>query len=207
MSERGSLLLFARAPRPGQCKTRLIPALGAEGAAALQARLLEQTLEAALASGVAPLTLCASPPQDPLFARLARRPGVALRGQGDGDLGARMAAAFGQALEAADWALLIGSDCPVLDADYLRSAARALRSGADAVLGPAEDGGYVLIGLRRSAPPLFAGIPWGGESVLDITRRRLDDLGWRRVELETLWDVDRPEDLPRLRRSQPHLLP
>ena len=98
-------------------------------------------------------------------------------------------------------ALLIGSDCPALTARHLRQADRALRDGADAVFVPCEDGGYALIGLKRVDARLFDGIAWGGETVMAETRSRLRGLGWRWRELETLWDVDRPEDYQRLLAS------
>jgi uncharacterized protein len=95
--------------------------------------------------------------------------------------------------------VLIGSDCPALRAADLRAAFAALRTGADAVIAPAEDGGYPLIGLRRVSPDLFEGIEWGGEQVLAATRLRLSRLGWKWIELRELWDVDRPADVARLR--------
>jgi len=110
--------------------------------------------------------------------------------------------AFKRALQRHRYAVLIGTDCPALRPADLRAAGRALRAGADAVLAPAEDGGYPLIGLRRVSRRLFDGIPWGGPLVLAQTRRRLEALRWRWQELRTLWDVDRPEDVARLRRSR-----
>src|SRR6266849_3735909 len=95
-------------------------------------------------------------------------------------------------------AILVGSDIPVLSAQYLRDAERALSGGDDVVIGPAEDGGYVLIGLSRCDAELFREIPWGGPEVLAETRRRIAALRWRLSELPALWDVDRPEDLERL---------
>ena len=109
--------------------------------------------------------------------------------------------AFKQVLRCHPYAVLIGSDCPALRPADLRAAARALREGADAVLAPAEDGGYPLIGLRRVSRRLFDGVAWGGPQVLAQTRRRLNALRWRWRELRTVWDVDRPEDVVRLRRS------
>lgn len=105
-----------------------------------------------------------------------------------------------RALREANGVVLIGTDCPVLRAADLRAAARALRSGVDAVLSPAEDGGYALIGLRRASPRVFSGIKWGTPTVLAETRRRLRALGWRWRELRSVWDVDRPEDYRRLAR-------
>jgi glycosyltransferase A (GT-A) superfamily protein (DUF2064 family) len=94
--------------------------------------------------------------------------------------------------------ILVGTDCPTLEARDLRRAARALAGGSDAVLAPAEDGGYPLIGLRRASRRLFEGIEWGGADVFARTAEALDRLGWRWRRLRTLWDVDRPEDLTRL---------
>ena len=110
--------------------------------------------------------------------------------------------AFERTLRSHPYAVLIGSDCPALSRADLRAAARALRAGADAVLSPAADGGYALIGLRRVSRRLFDGIPWGGPQVMEQTRRRLKALRWRWRELRTLWDVDRPEDVARLRKSR-----
>lgn len=110
--------------------------------------------------------------------------------------------AFKRVLRQHPYAVLIGSDCPALRPADLRAAARVLRAGADAVLAPAEDGGYPLIGLRRVSRRLFDGIDWGSPRVLAQTRRRLAGLRWRWRELRTLWDVDRPEDVIRLRKSR-----
>ncbi|MBI4293847.1 MAG: TIGR04282 family arsenosugar biosynthesis glycosyltransferase [Betaproteobacteria bacterium] len=191
--------VFAKAPEPGEVKTRLIPALGAAAAAELQRRLIERTLEAALAAGIGPVELWCSPDAShPFFLDCARRYAIALAVQGGVDLGERMQLALDALLGAGERALLIGSDIPALTPQYLREADSALAAGCDAVLGPAEDGGYVLIGLRRSAPSLFAGMRWGGSDVCEQTRARLAQVGMRYRELAVLWDVDRPEDLPRL---------
>ena len=97
--------------------------------------------------------------------------------------------------------ILVGTDCAALQVRDLRRAARALAGGCDAVLSPAEDGGYPLIGLRRVSPRLFENMSWGGPDVFARTAARLDRLGWRWRRLRTLWDVDRPEDLERLRAT------
>ncbi|MBE0627616.1 MAG: TIGR04282 family arsenosugar biosynthesis glycosyltransferase [Burkholderiales bacterium] len=193
-------MVFAKAPTPGRVKTRLIPALGAKGAAALQRRLIERTLGTAEEARPGTLELwCAPGPDDPFFAACALRHGISLRTQCDGDLGVRMALALESALAAGSPGILIGCDCPAFTAAYLREAAAALADGNDAVLGPAEDGGYVLIGLARPAPAqFFAGMPWGTAAVMQETRVRLmrGNMRWR--ELAPLWDLDRPEDLQRL---------
>ena len=194
-----AVIVFARAPSPGAVKTRLIPVLGAEGAAALHARLTEQTLETARAAALARIELHGTPDiDDPFLRSCARRFAAALAAQTGADLGARMRAAFEPVLARHPRALLVGSDCPALTARHLRQADEALRDGADAVFIPCEDGGYALIGLRRIDARLFDRIPWGSATVMADTRDRLAALGWRWRELETLWDVDRPEDYTRL---------
>jgi uncharacterized protein len=192
----GTLIVFAREPVPGTVKTRLIPALGALGAARLYERLFALALNAARATPCARRQLwCAGAPADGGHcARLAAEYGLAWRPQPEGDLGTRMAAALAHALAETDRAVLIGSDCPEYDAAYLGAAFEALAQ-CDAVIGPAADGGYVLIGLRRVDAALFAGIPWGTETVLDDTRRALRRLGRAWHELPTRRDVDRPQDL------------
>lgn len=192
--------MFAKAPVPGAVKTRLIPALGAEGAAALSARLITRTLDTIRACALAPVELHVSPDLGhPFIQSLLKDASLPLVPQRGADLGGRMQAALAAALETADFAVLIGSDCPAMDCNYLQRACAALAGGHDAVMGPAEDGGYVLIGVRRSVPALFDGVEWGSDRVLEQTRQRLIELGWACLELPTLWDLDRPEDLARLR--------
>ena len=196
-----ALVVFAKAPQSGRVKTRLVPLLGEQGAARLHARMIEDTLRLAARARFARIELhCAPHARHRLFATLARRYSLALRTQGRGDLGARMLRACERALRTAKIVVLIGTDCPVLRVADLRAAARALHGGDDAVLSPAEDGGYALIGLRRVSPRLFSGIEWGSDSVLQQTRIRLRELGWRWRELRVVWDVDRPDDYARLER-------
>ena len=192
-------MVFARAPTPGEAKTRLIPALGAAGAAALHRQLVMHCLRAATDAQLGPVELwCAPDTSDPFFRECERQLGVSLWEQGEGDLGERMQRAFESALVRAARAILVGSDIPALSARYLRDADRALVRGNKVVIGPAEDGGYVLIGLSRCDPELFRDIPWGGPDVMAETRRRIAAIAWRSSELPVLWDVDQPEDLERL---------
>jgi glycosyltransferase A (GT-A) superfamily protein (DUF2064 family) len=177
---RTSVVVFAREPRAGRVKTRLIPLLGEAGAARLHARLLARTLATARA------------------ARLGRVVLWGTRRQRGADLGARMLHALRHGLRRAERVIVIGADCPALGARALRQTARWLAGGTDAVLAPAEDGGYALVALRRVAPRLFEGIHWGGTQVMAQTRARLAALGWRWRELPQTWDVDRPEDVRRL---------
>lgn len=193
-----SVIVMAKAPRPGYAKTRLIPALGAEGAAALAARLLEASVTQALAAGTAGVDLCCAPDAEHLaFAGLAQAQGLRLSAQGEGDLGARMARAFERHLAPGRAALMIGTDAPALDAAMLQQAARALQD-ADAVFVPALDGGYALIGLRRAAPWLFGDMAWSTASVMADTRGRLRAAGLRHIELPPVADIDEPADLAHL---------
>jgi uncharacterized protein len=195
-----SIAILAKAPVPGFAKTRLIPTIGAHAAAVLQTRLTERTVETAIAAGIGAVTLwCAPDPSHPSFMDLVRRTPITLKRQPEGDLGARMLAAF-----AAGPALVIGSDCPALTPRHLRAAATSL-DDADVVLIPAEDGGYVLIGARTPNPGLFAGMTWGVGTVLAETRARLSALGLKAVEHAPLWDVDSEGDLARVERELPAL--
>lgn len=190
-------LVFAKAPRPGEVKTRLIPLLGAQGAAALHRQLTHRTLVTATAADLGPVELHAAPDTRDAFLRdCGHRLGVPLFPQRGADLGERLRNAFDDALARHGRVIIIGTDCPALTVQHLREAALALETH-DAVLIPAEDGGYALIGLTRCDDTLFSDIAWGGDTVLDTTRARLKALKWRWHELETLWDVDRPEDYRR----------
>ena len=194
------VLVFAKAPHPGRVKTRLMPVLGAEGSAALHAQLIEHTLATAHRAAHSTLELHADPAEDAFMRDCASRYAMRLVQQQGGDLGARMHNAFREVLHHGRYnsALLIGTDCPALAPSHLRLASNALHDGFDAVFIPTEDGGYALVGLRRCDSRLFQDITWGSEVVMSQTRVRLNQLGWRWSELETLWDVDRPPDYARL---------
>ena len=192
------IAVFAKAPIPGEVKTRLAALLGAEGAAELHARLVMRALATAVEARVGEVELWCSPDEHhPFFTRCADRFGVRLRRQQGGDLGERMGFAFHRSLAAGRPLVAIGSDCPALAPSDLVAAAEALATH-DAVVAPAEDGGYVLVGLARRVPGIFDGITWGSSSVMDDTRRRLESAGTRWKLMPTLWDVDRPEDYVRL---------
>lgn len=194
-----NLLIFAKAPLPGQVKTRLAGKLGQIGAARLYQRLLRRTLRLASQATLCPAQLWCAPDTRHGFFRNCRRDyGISLRRQQGADLGQRMHHALNLVLRVAPYAVLIGGDCPSLGAAELDRALTALAAGRDAVVGPAADGGYVLIGLRRPCAPLFRRIAWGNATVLAATRRRLQRAGLDWVELPPGWDVDRPADLRRL---------
>jgi rSAM/selenodomain-associated transferase 1 len=197
--------VFAKAPVPGEVKTRLIPVLGRDGAAELYCRLVQHTLATVATARVGGVELWTTAPGEQAFLQACERPpGISLLLQPQGDLGARMSAALAHGLARARAVLLVGSDVPTMCCDDLRDACDALANGSDAVLGPAEDGGYWLIGLSRHAAELFRDLPWSTPAVLDATRTRLRALRWRWHELPTRWDVDRPADLQRL-AAEPHL--
>lgn len=189
------ILVFAKAPQPGQVKTRLIPLLGAEGAAELHARLVRHTLMTATSANLCPVELwCAPSIEEPFFRDCKHDFKIEIRTQTGADLGERMYRAFESSLRHADRVVLIGTDCPDLTSDALREALTAL-DAHEAVFTPASDGGYVLIGLRQVDRRLFDEIPWGEPEVMAQTRLCLRELGWRWHETETLSDIDTPEDL------------
>ena len=183
------LVLFTRYPQPGQAKTRLIPALGAAGAAELHRRLTEATLATLLATGLKVELWVTGAPVAAFEAWLGTT--TPIRPQGCGDLGARM----DRALRPTP-AILVGSDLPTLGASHITAAA-ALLAGGKVALGPAEDGGYYLIGLTAPAPFLFAAMVWSTSGVLAETRRRLEANAVAYALLPTLPDLDRSEDLAR----------
>jgi rSAM/selenodomain-associated transferase 1 len=203
-AEACGIAVFARAPVAGAAKTRLIPLIGAEGAASLHAALLRRTLGVvsqarSAGSEIGEATLwCTPDASHPVFAACRDEFGISLRKQVEGDLGRRMHATFErQSLPL----LLIGSDCPVFTPDLLRLCAAQLLGGSDAVFLPAEDGGYGLVGLARPAAALFENIAWSSASVMEETRQRLRESALTWSEPATIWDVDLPEDVERLIES------
>lgn len=192
------ILIFAKAPKPGYAKTRLIPLLGEEGAADLYRYLLKHTVDQVVAANLCPVQLwCAPDSKHDYFQQLTTEYPVSLHEQMGDDLGARMCSAAASALCCAQSVILIGADCPLLNNIHLSQSLDWLGDGNDAVLGPAEDGGYVLFGFKKNEPLLFENIPWGGDQVLKLTQKRLGKLGWRWRALEVLWDLDRPSDVER----------
>ena len=168
----------------------------------LQERLTERTVETALAADIGPVTLwCAPDFAHASFQDLAARYAIMLKQQSDGDLGARM---LGAIAATSGPTLVIGTDCPAFTADILQTCANAL-AGADVVLVPAEDSGYVLIGARAVYPELFSGIAWGTSTVLTETRARISALGLKTIELPALWDIDTDADLNRFERVYPEM--
>ncbi|RLA21560.1 MAG: glycosyltransferase [Gammaproteobacteria bacterium] len=193
-NELGRLLVFSKAPVAGAVKTRLIPALGAEGAAHLHEELLTICLKKVIAiNDVAVELWCAPDTNHPYF----KAQNSSLYKQEGETLGERMAYALEEALTRCKQALLLGTDSPALATETLIFGLQSLKSGYDAVIVPAEDGGYVAIGMRRVDRKLFEGIEWGSDRVYAQTVERFKQLGWRWRALEMCWDIDRPEELVR----------
>ncbi len=194
-----AVAVLAKAPIPGQAKTRLAPLLGDAGAARAQRGFILRTLATARQASTGQITLHgALDVNHRLFRLLAQRQGLPCLPQAEGDLGNRMAAVmvdhFSQHRHQP--LLMVGTDCPVLTAAHLQQAADALQT-SDAVLIPAEDGGYVLIGLRSALPGVFWRVDWSTPRVMAQTRERLNAIDARWVELPVLWDVDDPQDWQR----------
>jgi rSAM/selenodomain-associated transferase 1 len=191
--------VFAKAPVPGQVKTRLIPRLGAAAAAQLHMQMAQHTLATLALARVGPVELwCTATGDLSMFEACRRKLGVPVRMQPEGDLGQRMSVAMADLLTRAPSAIIVGTDCPTLSPGDLTAAREALAGGYEAVLGPAADGGYYLLGLNHHHPSLFEGIDWGTPAVLEQARARLSALGWKWQELPTRWDVDTPDDYDRL---------
>jgi len=195
--ERGTchFIQFAREPLSGQVKTRMQPRLSAAQACSLHSELVLRTTRTLVQARLGPVELAvAGNPGHPLF-RQCRRLGVTTMSTQSGTgLGQRMYLALAAGLQLYERVVLVGSDCPGIDRDYLRAALKRLNA-ADVVLGPALDGGYVLIGARRIEPGVFEGLRGGTPQVLAQTRRALRGLGLAWKELPPLQDIDRPEDL------------
>jgi rSAM/selenodomain-associated transferase 1 len=192
----GCVVQFAKAPVPGRVKTRLQPVLGAEGAALLAEHLLRDVVRclAAVPAGWDSV-LCVDDPGHPFFRYLLQGKGSGALPQGDGSLGERMRRACVRVLGEYPAVVLVGSDCLGYDAGYLGMACRLLEAGTPAVLGPAIDGGYVLIGLRSFPDGLMEGIAWGGADVARDQRGKFLACGLRWSELPPRADVDRAGDL------------
>ncbi len=199
------IIIIAKEPRAGLAKTRLIPALGRQGAAQLADRMLRHTLVQAQQAALGPVELCVTPDsKTPYWQQLTVTPELHLSQQRNGTLGQRMAHAAERGLNGGSPVMLIGTDCPALDAKRLKTMAASLAEH-DTCLCPTLDGGYSLLGLRKLDNALFDDIPWSTNQVADLTRQRLQKLAWSCHESELLADVDEPEDLDQLERLYPHI--
>ncbi len=195
MDSKAHIIIFAKAPLAGFAKTRLIPALGEEGAAKLARSLFENTLSEAMAADIGSVELCVTPNKASAFWKTYALPKtIVLSEQGEGDLGQRMARATQRALKEHPLVFLIGTDCPELDRYYLREALEELACH-DACITQVSDGGYALLGLRAFDESLFKDIPWSTEKVAALTLERLRIIDWQVAHLKQLHDIDEPSDL------------
>lgn len=209
--ERGVVALFAKEPVKGKVKTRMEAQLGQEGALSLHKALIRYVFSNLAESQLCPVQLWVAQAQAPsrsnniseeFFLSICNKRDISYQ-KGE-SLGERMAHTARELLKDSEYVVLVGADCASVDAAYLEQALEALESGEQIVFGPAEDGGYVLLGLRIVPECLFAQVPWGEAEVMVKTRQNLKAAGLSWLELAPRWDVDRPQDLPRLASLEPH---
>jgi rSAM/selenodomain-associated transferase 1 len=200
------ILVFAKAPVIGQVKTRMQAALSERQCLELYQQMLNHCLQQLSQSRLAPVELWVTG-DHPYWKKLSQHYEFSLRFQQGDDLGQRMAHALNESLSYSESVVVIGTDCPFMDSDYLEQAFINLAENSPVVLGPALDGGYVLIGLRQFSARLFEGIPWGTDQVLARTLQQISVLDWPCCVLDSLADIDRPEDLHHLGVDFPQLLP
>jgi uncharacterized protein len=194
------IILFAKYPAPNKAKTRLQPALGVDGAARMARKLLLHSIEQAIDAGFS-VELCVSPaPTDPCWQALDLPNSLRWSAQADGDLGLRMLIASQRVLQHFDKVVLIGTDCPSLTTARIQKAVQQLNQH-DAVMIPATDGGYVLLGFREVDASLFSDIVWSTASVASVTKQRMAALGWTLALFDPLNDIDEPKDLVHLPSS------
>ncbi|BCO30901.1 hypothetical protein TspCOW1_10040 [Thiohalobacter sp. COW1] len=200
------LLLFARSPVRGRVKRRLAAEMGEQAAFDIHCAMTAYLAGMAGGAALMPACLYAWPDVDsPWLQNLAARHALQLRAQQGSDLGERMGNALAAELRHADFAILIGSDCPGIDPAYIEAAAARLQAGVPWVFGPAIDGGYGLVGTCRADPAPFRNIDWGTAEVMAQTRDRCRAAGLAWEELDALYDIDTREDWLRLQRDRPEL--
>ncbi|MCK5664536.1 MAG: TIGR04282 family arsenosugar biosynthesis glycosyltransferase [Thiotrichaceae bacterium] len=192
------IIIFAREPVSGNVKTRLIPALGKEGATSLYKRLLDFSIKNVISSDLSMVNLCITPDSaKAYFYQMDCSASFELSVQTGNDLGVRMYNALAQALKHYSKAILIGTDCPFLSSDDLQQAINALNTN-DMVFSPAEDGGYVLVGAKQVSPEVFEDIDWGSDKVMTQTRKSLlkHNVSWQELSVQN--DIDVKDDLKTL---------
>lgn len=196
------ILVFCKAPEPGQVKTRLSPPLTPVEAAQLHSELTERTLKTATTGDLCPVELwCVPVLEHPYFIGLEQTYPLQCKLQQGGNLGERMHHAFCDALSRYKHAILIGCDCPSLTPDNLEQGINYLAKGIECVLAPAEDGGYVLIGLNHPQAELFENMPWGSPEVFALTNAKMEKLSLKTQLLKPQWDVDNFNDYQRYRKQ------
>lgn len=195
MNNACKIIILAKAPVAGYAKTRLGRAIGDAAAAQLAARMLDETVHQAISAGLGPVEICCAPDtRHPRLSALAMEYCLELTCQGEGDIGRRMERVFARELQNYQKVIVIGTDAPDLRVPALWEAAEAL-STHDAVIAPAHDGGYVLVGLRKPVPGMFEGIDWSTDRVMSQTRLRFVEAKVDHFELATFHDVDEADDL------------
>jgi rSAM/selenodomain-associated transferase 1 len=194
------LCIFARSPRLGAVKRRLAAEIGAGPALDAYRDLVTDTLKRLARVEGARTELWLAGPANAEVRGWLRRWQLPLRFQTGRDLGERMANALAACHDEGCRGVVVGTDCPPVTASYIRQAMRAL-DDHDVVLGPAQDGGYALVGTRAPVPAIFRDVPWGSAQVLDVTLKRIAAAGHDVALLETVWDVDSAGDLARFRRA------
>jgi len=194
-SRNNKLLIFTKSPILGEVKTRLQPEYSEEQSLVIHKKLMLKTLELTKSIDSVSSELCCAPTRNTLFfLECENNYPVILSNQEGDNLGERMAYSLSIALQKHNKVVIIGTDCPEIDRSYIETAFDALNE-FDAVIGPAFDGGYVLLGLKIFSPILFENIDWGTDMVLAQTLEKLNVLEWSYHQLEMKNDIDRPEDV------------
>lgn len=195
------LLVFAKAPIPGEVNTRLIQYIGVDKATLLQEELVHLRLSALTEANLCSVQLWCSPDcTNDFFNTCHEVYGVDLFEQKGVDLGARMSMAIKENAGRFKHVVLVGTDAPALSVKAIDDAINVLKSSHDIVIVPAEDGGYVLVGMNQHYREIFLSVPWGTNRVLKKTRGNVIALGMKHCELDECWDVDRPEDYDRYQK-------
>ena len=192
------IIVFAKAPVPGDVNTRLIPDIGVEKATQLQYDCISHRLIKLTEAGLCSIVLyCMPDTSHDFFQDCAQQYSVVLKSQQGLDLGERMANAIEEQLVDFNNVIVVGTDAPALDVEQIENAIQALLTKHKIVIVPAEDGGYVLIGMNQLYKALFFSVPWGTDRVLTKTRANSIAAGLKVLELQTCWDIDRPDDYHR----------
>jgi len=197
LKNKNKLLIFTKSPVLGEVKTRLQPDYSREQSLTVHKNLLLNTLTKTKEVKGVDIELCCTPDRTTMFfLDCENNFPISLSNQYGADLGERMAFAFSVALQTYENVVVIGTDCPDISEAYISKAFMSLEEN-NAVIGPAVDGGYVLLGLRKFSPEIFQNISWGSGTVFVQTENALSELSWPYAELDIMHDVDRPEDLQR----------